>query len=395
MIYVSKELRNFLLAFFNTLKISSASFEDKLDPVYREVDKDRINTNYTRIIPASIVLMLVEVCGLIYNAFSGSNYDFRYVYIVSFAVFFFVSVGILFFINHTISTGGITDKEKKAVYIFFWVIYILSHLSFCVYEMLDTGTTNHYMVLVLAFTLWTVFIPSVTLPFYFTAIAVEVAALIFTGAPYLSYVFCFLVTAAGMVASYVKYSSYMSNNLIKKQLEQMAEIDPLTGLLNRRGMNRAVNTIWDYCRSHEIPVTVAMLDIDFFKMYNDTYGHSKGDECIKSIAQCIKSCFGRRTDITVRYGGEEFVIVVSGESDKQVIMSLIKLQNMIEGMGIRSGNQQFNDFVTVSMGAYYTYIDQNLDFKSSVQLADSELYNAKENGRKCLSFKGELYNTKS
>lgn len=393
MIYVSKELRNFLLAFFNTLKILSASFEDKLDPVYREVDKDRINANYIRIIPASIILMLIEVCSLIYNTFTEPENVFKYIYIISFAVFFVFSIGILAFINHTLATGGITDKEKKIVFILFWVIYTISDLSFCVFETLDAGTTNHYLIFILTFTLWTVFIPAVTLPFYFTAVLVESAALILGNAPYITYVFCFITTSAGLVASYVKYSSYMSNNLIKKQLEQMAEVDPMTGLLNRRGMNRSVETIWDYCRTHDIPVTVAMIDIDFFKMYNDTYGHSQGDECIKAIAGCIKCCFGRRTDITVRYGGEEFVVVVSGESDKQVVMTLIKLQNMIKGMNIKSGNFEFNDYVTVSIGAYYTYIDQNLDFKSMIKLADEELYNAKKNGRKCLSFKGELYNT--
>lgn len=393
MIYVSKELRNFLLSFMNTIKISSASFEDKLDPVYREVDKDRINANYIRIIPSAIVLMLIEVCGLIYNSFTMASPNFSYIYIISFAVFFVFSISLLLFINHTMSIGGITDKEKRRIYIFFWIIYTLSDLAFCVFEMIDTGTTNHYMVFILTFTVGTIFVPSVTLPFYFTALLVELAALIYADSQYLTYVFCFLATSVGLVASYVKYSSYMSNNLIKKQLEQMAELDPMTGLLNRRGMNRAVGTIWDYCCSHEIPVTVAILDIDFFKMYNDTFGHSQGDECIKAIAECIKSCFGRRTDITVRYGGEEFVIVVSGESDKQVVMSLIKLQNMIEGMGIKSGNRQFNDFVTVSIGAYYTYIDQALDFKSTIKFADDELYNAKGNGRKCLSFKGELYNT--
>lgn len=395
MIYVSKELRNMLLAFFNTIKISSASFEDKLDPIYREVDKDRINTNYVRIIPASIVLIIIEVCGLIYNSFTEPDNHIKYIYIVSFAVFFVFSMSILLFINRTLAKGGITDSEKKRVFILFWIVYTLSDLAFCVFETNDTGTTNHYLVFIITFTLWTVFVPIATLPFYFAAIIVETASLIASEAPYLSYVFCFICTAAGLISSYVKYSAYMSNNLLKKQLEQLVDVDPMTGLLNRRGMNKAVDTIWDYCRTHEIPVTVAILDIDFFKMYNDTYGHSQGDECIKSIAQCIRTCFGRRTDITVRYGGEEFVIVVSGESDKQVVMSLIKLQNMIKEMNIKSGNCSFYDCVTVSIGAYYTYINENLDFKSTIKFADDELYNAKKNGRKCLSFKGELYNTES
>lgn len=392
MVYVSRELRTLVLSFMNMVKISSASFEDKVDPLYREVEKDRVHMNFIRIVPSSIGLLLVQLCGIVFNVITRADWLHRWIYILSFCVFFTFSAVVLIFINHTLASEDIRDKKKKTIYILYWVVYMLCALSFGIFEMMDTGTTNHYFIFVLAFSVWPMLTPEATIPFYMFGIAVETVALLIHNGDYLDYVFCFLITALGLIASYVKFSSYMSNKILKKQLEQMAEIDQMTGLLNRRGMQHSVDVIWGYCRRHDIPVTVAMLDIDFFKMYNDTFGHAKGDDCIKAIADCIKQSFGRRTDIAARYGGEEFILIVSGETDRQMAMSLLKLQNRIEELGIKSGNLQFNNCVTVSIGAWHTTIDDRLTFKDVLQLADRELYNAKNNGRKCLSFKGELYN---
>lgn len=390
--YVSKELRNVLFSFLNMLKISSATAEDKLDPIYREVEAGRIHSNYISIIPSSLVLLVVEICGIIYNVVCGSSIKYQIIYIVAFIIFLINTLIMLFFINKELGENNISDKKKEAICYIYWVIYTLSAMSFSVFEGIDTGSINHFFVFVFAITLWPTLEPALTLPYYFFSIAVQTALLYMTGAQYTTYVLCFIFTAIGIIASYIKYSAYMTKCIDSKRLARMAEVDPLTGLLNRRGMQHSVDGIWDYCKSHQIPVTVAMLDIDYFKLYNDKFGHSSGDECLKRISSCIRSCFSRRTDITSRYGGEEFIIILAGENEQQSVMSFVNLQNKIEQLHLEAGNQQFNKYVTVSMGVYSTIIDDGVTFKQMVLSADAELYNAKENGRKCLSFRGELYN---
>ncbi|MEG0546254.1 MAG: GGDEF domain-containing protein [Oscillospiraceae bacterium] len=392
MIYVSRELRAFILNLINMLKISSATMEDRLDPIYREVECDRINMNYTRIIPSSLLLLVVEVCGIIYNVMMGSTVGYQIIYVVSFVLFSIISFGILAYMNYTLKGDAISDKAKEAVFIIYWIVYTLSAMAFGIFETLDTGTTNHFIVFIIAFTFWPMFTPILTIPYYLSAFFVEFSFLLYVKAPYITIILCLGLTIVGILTSYVKFSSYMSIQISQKKLEQLAEVDPLTGLSNRRGMRRSVDVIWNYCKGHKIPITLAILDIDFFKMYNDTYGHANGDECLKIIGGCIKESFSRRTDITARFGGEEFVVILSGETSKQAIMSLVNLQNKIEGMGIKSGNQEFNEYVTVSAGVYSAEITEQLTFNDVLTHADSELYNAKAKGRKCLSFNGEIYN---
>lgn len=392
MLYVSKELRSMILRFLNMLKISSVSAEDKLDSVYREVESERVHKNFVNIIPSSLLLLVVEICGIIYNVFVGSTIKFQIIYIIAFVAFLLCSISILLYINKVLAKNEITDKKKEVICYLYWIVFTLSAVCFSVFEMMDSGTTNHFFICILALTLWPVLEPTLMIPYYCVAIAIETVTIYFSTGQYFSYVFCYLITIIGIVSSYIKYSEYMTRCIESKRLERMAEIDPLTMLMNRRGMQRSVDGIWAYCRSHDIPITIAMLDIDYFKMYNDKFGHSCGDECLKRISLCIKESFSRRTDITCRFGGEEFIIVLAGENEEKSLMSFVNLQNKIEQLEIKSGHPDFNKNVTVSIGVCSKVPDDTLQFKDMVLEADTELYNAKQNGRNCLSFSGELYN---
>lgn len=175
----------------------------------------------------------------------------------------------------------------------------------------------------------------------------------------------------------------------------LSEQDAMTGLLNRRGLERNIFPIWPHCIRQSLSVAVIMLDIDNFKKYNDTFGHLKGDICIKKIGDQIKKTARRKTDIVARIGGEEFVVFLSGVESKEAISWALQLQKNIETMGIPHSSNSIFPIVTVSMGIYCGVPQQDSQFYEYRDMADANLYRAKENGRACIIYDGACYGKKS
>ena len=176
-----------------------------------------------------------------------------------------------------------------------------------------------------------------------------------------------------------------------EQLSMLAEYDELTKLLNRRGMQKRAEILLDYTARVGAPLTVAILDIDFFKSYNDTYGHEQGDRCLRLVAGCLAENYRRKTDIVCRYGGEEFLIVFVGEDAGRSAENLLHLQKAIAKMGLKSGKPDFEKFVTVSIGAVtvQTQLDESLHIH--IKAADENLYRAKNEGRNRVCLNGKMY----
>ncbi len=390
--YVYKELKEIIQRFKDTTKIASASVENKLDPIFREAESGRIKKNFVNIIPSAILLLLAELFGIVCTIIVGTGFQFQVYFVTVFSIFLMCSVAILHYMDRLLRDDTVIgDRKKEYICYAYWVLYTFCALSFSIFEMKDTGSINHYFMYIFAITLFPIFEPHVMIGYYAFAIIMQTAALYRTDAAYTTYLLCYIITVAGIVLAFVKYSVYMTREIETKRYERMSEIDPLTGLMNRRGMQRSLEGIWHYCLTHNIPITIAMLDIDYFKKYNDKFGHAQGDECLKNVAHCIKDNFPRKTDITCRFGGEEFIVVIAGNSEEKALLSFKTLQNSIEELKIESGCPEFNKYVTVSMGVYHLKLDSKTSFTDAILTVDSELYNAKEKGRNCLSCNGEIY----
>lgn len=166
-------------------------------------------------------------------------------------------------------------------------------------------------------------------------------------------------------------------NLAKEQAEQLARTDALTGLNNRRSFFEIGNTVFLNARRYERPLSVVMLDLDAFKMVNDTYGHSIGDEIIKAVANTLRQ--GKReSDITGRIGGEEFAILLQ-ETDLKTAGELIeRLRIEVEQIIVNSDGAQVG--ITASFGV--TELDEQCDtLEKVIAKADRLLYQAKKEGR--------------
>lgn len=166
-----------------------------------------------------------------------------------------------------------------------------------------------------------------------------------------------------------------------KQMAVLSRQDSLTGLANRRYLDEVVRNEWNRAMRHETSLTVMMVDIDYFKPYNDSLGHIQGDQCLKKVAEGIASVAARSGDLAARYGGEEFFLVFAMTDQEQAIAQAERLLRLIKGLEIPHPASLVSPHITVSIGVA-TLIPKLSDHLSDfISSADHALYKAKTSGR--------------
>ena len=170
--------------------------------------------------------------------------------------------------------------------------------------------------------------------------------------------------------------------LKNKELKTLSFTDSLTGLNNRRRFDYVLEKEWDNIQENKKPLSLIMFDIDRFKQYNDTYGHQKGDECLQRIAHLLHKQVTRANDLVVRYGGEEFCIILPHTHYKDAIIIAEDIRKSIERLHIFHSSSNISSVVTVSIGV--STIQNTKRYKNCSKLiktADNALYLAKDYGR--------------
>ncbi len=173
-------------------------------------------------------------------------------------------------------------------------------------------------------------------------------------------------------------SPFLYNGVLLQRMERLAAIDELTGALNRRFGLKRLNEEFERSRRHGIPLSVAMIDIDFFKRINDTYGHPAGDVVLRTLAETIAGSV-RVSDFLIRYGGEEFLIAVPGASTLDAFKLLERIRNQSETLAVQYGAHELK--FTISGGVAGIPSLSIRDLEALIQSADEALYKAKEQGR--------------
>lgn len=163
---------------------------------------------------------------------------------------------------------------------------------------------------------------------------------------------------------------------------QESERDPLTGLMNRRGMERRVEELWQASLNRQETVAAFVIDIDLFKSYNDRFGHVQGDACIKRVAQSIADTV-RGCGIAARIGGEEFMVFVRGGSVQEMYELAEQVREDVEQLRISKGNGA-NSVITVSVGLDVRCASADTSLQGLYGRADKALYQAKRDGRNCV-----------
>lgn len=167
-------------------------------------------------------------------------------------------------------------------------------------------------------------------------------------------------------------------------LEAMASTDPLTGLNNRRELEQAFDREWRRAIRHQHELSLLMVDADHFKRYNDTYGHQRGDDCLKALAALMLTTFSRSTDVVTRYGGEEFAILLPETSNNDAQALAQQFMQQLADQKTHRSQLPIAEKITVSIGLATVLPAQNTEHHSFISLADSALYKAKRQGRNCI-----------
>jgi diguanylate cyclase (GGDEF)-like protein/PAS domain S-box-containing protein len=167
----------------------------------------------------------------------------------------------------------------------------------------------------------------------------------------------------------------------QEQLKLHALMDGLTGIANRRHFDNTLDLEWRRAMRSAKPLSLIMIDIDFFKNYNDLYGHLAGDSCLQKIADTIKASLRRAGNFVARYGGEEFAVILPDTDTEGAYLFAESLREKIENINMEHKHSKISSSVTISQGVATTIPKKNSAQDELISLADKALYKAKQEGR--------------
>jgi diguanylate cyclase (GGDEF)-like protein/PAS domain S-box-containing protein len=167
-----------------------------------------------------------------------------------------------------------------------------------------------------------------------------------------------------------------------QELQRLATLDGLTQVANRRRLDEFMSQEWRRMKRERAPISLILCDIDYFKLYNDTYGHQAGDDCLRSVALVIRQSVNRPTDLAARYGGEEFAVALSNTNVRGAVHVAESIRKEVEDLRIAHSRSSVSKCLTISCGvACMAPSEGGSSPEALIALADEGLYRAKKQGR--------------
>ena len=164
---------------------------------------------------------------------------------------------------------------------------------------------------------------------------------------------------------------------VQEELQNLAQIDPLTQIANRRVFDQALDREWRLAMRNNSQISLVMIDVDAFKLYNDNYGHQAGDDCLVAISDALKETMKRPTDFLARYGGEEFVMVLPNTNADGAVKLAEAVREKVKSLRIPHGYSPAAQHITVSLGVTSMTPFNGCDSSELLSRADQALYHAK------------------
>jgi diguanylate cyclase (GGDEF)-like protein len=191
------------------------------------------------------------------------------------------------------------------------------------------------------------------------------------------------VWVSNTFANFIQKIDELNKHLVSvnKKLEELSTIDELTKLNNRRSLMEYMDIVWKQNHRLNLPITVLMIDVDYFKKYNDSLGHLEGDKALVAIARCMKNHVRRKTDFVARFGGEEFVCLLPFVKKDEAANFAKTLVENVEKMKIPHPMSEHSQYLTISAGTASIVPNDNNSQTQLLDEADKALYIAKKLGR--------------
>jgi diguanylate cyclase (GGDEF)-like protein len=174
---------------------------------------------------------------------------------------------------------------------------------------------------------------------------------------------------------------YKQLEAANQALQELANVDSLTGLANRRRFDDYLNTQWINLAQEESPLSLILCDVDFFKFYNDKYGHPVGDLCLQKVGTALKYQAQKQQDLVARYGGEEFAVIMPNTHATGAVHVANMIQAGVKDLQIVHAGSAVNQYVTLSMGVATVIPNWESSPSDLIVKADQALYQAKATGR--------------
>ncbi len=324
--------------------------------------------------------------------------------ILQLGVYWQLAVGVMFGILLALVRHGLipTRPAGSIIVKVCWAAITAGMLFFVYADLTEAATLTNYVIMILAVGV----IPLMSFPKLFAFIG-------------LSTIFCYILAARAQLpanlmqqmliisllslySGQVRYASTLQSfqererlSESNRKLEYLSQTDQLTGLLNRRGLSVGVAQMAQCKGEAALAPCVLMVDIDFFKNYNDKYLHLAGDRCLARVASCLKKSARSCTDLVARYGGEEFVVVTLNLDASSLLCLALRLKQAIEDLRIPFGLDEAHPYITASIGVARTKPRKGEPLEEALSRAlleaDKALYQAKNSGRNCVCLNGEIH----
>jgi diguanylate cyclase (GGDEF)-like protein len=179
----------------------------------------------------------------------------------------------------------------------------------------------------------------------------------------------------------MRVKNHLELKMYRDILERQSLLDGLTGVANRRHLDKSIDNEWQRALYNDELLSMCLLDIDYFKKYNDFYGHLEGDACLRKVANTLKDSIERNRNLVARYGGEEFVVLLPSVSNDEALKLAWELQRNIASLKIAHQMSEVSSYVTISIGIATVRPKEEMYPTSLIEQADRALYKAKNEGR--------------
>ena len=379
--FVLSSLKVSILYYFDTSLISDKQLQRFL--------RQNVYVNFSNSIIVSITAIIFSTMKIILYYILGAPE--QQTNNITVLVFFIIVLLLFLIISLFLKSFYFSNVKLASIVTIMGYITCMSWVLFLVFcQVVDYHDISLYIIALFVFSIFTyypivpttIFLVVSQIAFLLLLSHTEGSSILLSEYSYISIVAVVFAWLGSRVSYHMREENFKTR-IDNEDMEHMSMTDPLLNIPNRRKFDLSFDAAWRYCERDGQSLSLAIIDVDDFKGFNDIYGHLEGDQCLRKISRTLSRAIMRKSDSFMRIGGEEFAVIMPFTDLDGAMVVCNRLRNAIELLGITSIDS-ISGIVTVSIGVASTIpgIDSNILFKEDLfNAADESLYRAKKSGK--------------